>query len=101
MLRCTAIQRFNDSGEESMKTPLLTLCAVIVLVSLAVGQTPAPTAPAHEKYVVNKAWAQVPADLPWNAATSSIAPDGKGNVCLLYTSPSPRDRQKSRMPSSA
>ena len=24
-----------------------------------------------------------------------------GNACLLYTSPSPRDRQKSRMPSSA
>ena len=24
-----------------------------------------------------------------------------GGVCLLYTSPSPRDRQKSRMPSSA
>ena len=28
--------------------------------------------------------------------------DGKINeICLLYTSPSPRDRQKSRMPSSA
>ena len=26
---------------------------------------------------------------------------GKVHVCLLYTSPSPRDRQKSRMPSSA
>ena len=26
---------------------------------------------------------------------------GQGNICLLYTSPSPRDRQKSRMPSSA
>ena len=25
----------------------------------------------------------------------------KHNICLLYTSPSPRDRQKSRMPSSA
>ena len=25
----------------------------------------------------------------------------EGFVCLLYTSPSPRDRQKSRMPSSA
>ena len=25
----------------------------------------------------------------------------KGKDCLLYTSPSPRDRQKSRMPSSA
>ena len=26
---------------------------------------------------------------------------GKDEDCLLYTSPSPRDRQKSRMPSSA
>ena len=26
---------------------------------------------------------------------------GSGTICLLYTSPSPRDRQKSRMPSSA
>eukprot|EP00828_Plagiopyla_frontata_P026976 TRINITY_DN35140_c0_g1_i1.p4 TRINITY_DN35140_c0_g1~~TRINITY_DN35140_c0_g1_i1.p4 ORF type:complete len:111 (+),score=6.49 TRINITY_DN35140_c0_g1_i1:625-957(+) len=26
---------------------------------------------------------------------------GSGTFCLLYTSPSPRDRQKSRMPSSA
>ena len=28
-------------------------------------------------------------------------PDHRGGGCLLYTSPSPRDRQKSRMPSSA
>src|SRR5665213_476713 len=27
--------------------------------------------------------------------------DVADNICLLYTSPSPRDRQKSRMPSSA
>ena len=27
--------------------------------------------------------------------------DADVNYCLLYTSPSPRDRQKSRMPSSA
>ena len=26
---------------------------------------------------------------------------GYGNICLLYTSPSPRDRTRSRMPSSA
>ena len=31
--------------------------------------------------------------------TQGILHDDKG--CLLYTSPSPRDRQKSRMPSSA
>ena len=29
------------------------------------------------------------------------AGDRSSYVCLLYTSPSPRDRQKSRMPSSA
>ena len=33
-------------------------------------------------------------------ATTS-ASTGPFNICLLYTSPSPRDRQKSRMPSSA
>ena len=31
-----------------------------------------------------------------------VSPNNKlSNICLLYTSPSPRDRQKSRMPSSA
>ena len=35
---------------------------------------------------------------PWQVALSQ----GKvSETCLLYTSPSPRDRQKSRMPSSA
>ena len=27
--------------------------------------------------------------------------NSRSDICLLYTSPSPRDRQKSRMPSSA
>ena len=30
-----------------------------------------------------------------------LATHYNGSICLLYTSPSPRDRQKSRMPSSA
>ena len=30
-----------------------------------------------------------------------VLQQAQGIVCLLYTSPSPRDRQKSRMPSSA
>ena len=33
--------------------------------------------------------------------TKWLDPDGVPCYCLLYTSPSPRDRQKSRMPSSA
>ena len=32
---------------------------------------------------------------------STKSGDTWSNTCLLYTSPSPRDRQKSRMPSSA
>ena len=39
----------------------------------------------------------VPADFRSVVANSSF----DGIICLLYTSPSPRDRQKSRMPSSA
>ena len=39
------------------------------------------------------------------AYIKSITPEGQAagivKICLLYTSPSPRDRQKSRMPSSA
>ena len=34
-------------------------------------------------------------------ATESLTKVNKAAICLLYTSPSPRDRQKSRMPSSA
>ena len=30
-----------------------------------------------------------------------LGPNGAGKTCLLYTSPSPRDRTRSRMPSSA
>ena len=40
----------------------------------------------------------------WNVAyvqPSRRPTDGRYGDCLLYTSPSPRDRQKSRMPSSA
>ena len=44
----------------------------------------------------------VPLTLKTNADRFSSWDDlNKADVCLLYTSPSPRDRQKSRMPSSA
>ena len=35
------------------------------------------------------------------ASAQVMAKEGDYVACLLYTSPSPRDRQKSRMPSSA
>ena len=47
----------------------------------------------------------VPPGLPLTEADLQIDLDrrkpGTSKFCLLYTSPSPRDRQKSRMPSSA
>ena len=52
-------------------------------------------------------YAQTVQDLLGQAETQGIAAQeiqaigAHGQTCLLYTSPSPRDRQKSRMPSSA
>ena len=37
----------------------------------------------------------------WSQVCSEINKNGKNLSCLLYTSPSPRDRTRSRMPSSA
>ena len=37
----------------------------------------------------------------WNVIAGFSGQISLGHGCLLYTSPSPRDRQKSRMPSSA
>ena len=41
------------------------------------------------------------AQLPESISKLDMSDNKIYTVCLLYTSPSPRDRQKSRMPSSA
>lgn len=68
-----------------MKNSVIGICMIALLTSfaLAQAQAPAPTAALNDKYVLDKAWAQAPADLPWSAAVSSIAADGKGNVVVL------------------
>ena len=52
----------------------------------------------YERLLMGGIWAQVDMRFEYDE-------EGKGKnpfwICLLYTSPSPRDRQKSRMPSSA
>ena len=58
-------------------------------------QTPALAHPDGVDYVPMKTWRIFLIQL------LNIAGLGPIYGCLLYTSPSPRDRQKSRMPSSA
>ena len=51
--------------------------------------------------VVTKSLSKEPWDGYANPTIFSVKGGGWLNACLLYTSPSPRDRQNSRMPSSA
>ena len=56
------------------------------------------------KPVEDGLYCKIPQDTPANVvrgARNIPCVDVPGKRCLLYTSPSPRDRQKSRMPSSA
>jgi sugar lactone lactonase YvrE len=68
-----------------MKKPVIAICTMALLASLALAQAPAPAAaaPLNPNYEINKAWAQLPADMPWGGNTSSIAADGKGNVVVM------------------
>ena len=44
---------------------------------------------------------EIEGTLPWKRALTQSGFAVMANTCLLYTSPSPRDRTRSRMPSSA
>ena len=60
--------------------------------------------PGHSEKMIAKA-AQSDADMVFLDLEDAVAPSSKvgarKNICLLYTSPSPRDATLSRMPSSA
>ena len=60
-----------------MKIRIIAFCLLAALFATAA------SAQTNENYIVNKEWAQLPADLPWNQSTSWVAADGKGNVVVL------------------
>ena len=70
---------------------------------LAARPTPAPANSAVQHRPAAAAQESAPASsFPWGLALAlGGGAIGLAIYCLLYTSPSPRDRQKSRMPSSA
>ena len=59
---------------------------------------PAAVVAAMDKFWASDCGKKYPADV---ALSEEVFNGGNASTCLLYTSPSPRDRQKSRMPSSA
>ena len=87
-----------------MKKSLRFASAALAL-TLAAGMTLPAFAAAKADYSKDETvYAVMNADGSIKSTTVSehlYSASGLSNVCLLYTSPSPRDRQKSRMPSSA
>jgi len=59
-----------------------------------------PKVPLEERWEVFEPWWEMIRNTGY-ARTVEIAARDLYGVCLLYTSPSPRDRTRSRMPSSA
>ena len=90
---------------------LLTSISLALLFGLnhqadAQDQTPEPTRQERALAAGYKAMFSCSAIFNGDKSSEQISGDELSNyygdyICLLYTSPSPRDRQKSRMPSSA
>ena len=85
------IQALVDAGVLTLKSEQKKVTAN--MVTLEFGKTPKVTVP-NGAFPIPEARLEV-------KHSSAKTQEMKGLVCLLYTSPSPRDRQKSRMPSSA
>ena len=86
---------------------LLVLCMLVLPPSFASATTDAPDLLRID---VNFQWTNIPflatpltvsGSNVWQPTVGYVDAAGQLTSCLLYTSPSPRDRQKSRMPSSA
>ena len=104
--------RFTPKNNSPMKIAALSSVALVAVMTapLATAQT-STTAnnPIDEIIVTARRKSESLQDVPGSVTAITAATIEKAGIqragdflsCLLYTSPSPRDRQKSRMPSSA
>ena len=76
--------------------PFLTLA--IILGALITIMTDKQASASTATLILDTTKGQIEIELKPNLAPNHVA---RISDCLLYTSPSPRDRQKTRMPSSA
>ena len=74
---------------------------IVCMLHVAAGRSPVPP-PHHQVFEANQLADHLlrRQSLPFTCCTPRVRTPPHTS-CLLYTSPSPRDRQKSRMPSSA
>ena len=98
LMAVAAIAALSSAPRHTLDAQVLTLPNQGA-ASPRVPKTPATTPPSGTTtgYWQQRADYQIVAQL--DEARGLVK--AQGTLCLLYTSPSPRDRQKSRMPSSA
>ena len=99
------IRPYFDSEVEKITKDLATAMDWVSMLSPLIGEDNAVEIAESMPHIESTAEFQDELTFPFLEAliegtTSSVSVSFDNN-CLLYTSPSPRDRQKSRMPSSA
>ena len=92
--------KFNRSSKEPMSEINVTPFVDVMLVLLIIFMVTAPLLTVGVQVDLPESSAD---SLPEETEPSTLSINAKGEIfiCLLYTSPSPRDKRQSRMPSSA
>jgi sugar lactone lactonase YvrE len=73
----------NGGGRQMHKRILLVLVTGLLAYAVLARNANLVAAQGSDRYVINSEWAKLPAAMTWDASTSAIAADGKGNVVVL------------------
>ena len=95
--RAFSVQEFRDSRREEFDAMMSSIDGASQRARLPAGENP----DGFEVEIVEHPARTVAYIRVLDSFTSTGVPDASKRFCLLYTSPSPRDKRQSRMPSSA
>ena len=91
----------HNAGRSQMAAAFLTHLAGDKVEVRSAGSAPADSINPAVVEALKEVGIDISNEQPKVLTTSAVEQSDVVITCLLYTSPSPRDRQKSRMPSSA